>query len=298
LREKEKEQEKENDNEKRLEKNTSYNNNNTNNNFIDSNNQNQNQNKNQINKILCNFDFYINHNKNIFNLLEKIFKKTKDLQIFEIYTNIFELIPYLSQIKIIDLFLIFLNISDLIEKIILKIRIENNIDLLIISELNNINNDIFDIFKYFLFDDFRIINKEKKENLNSNLFNNNNNIISLSEGFIDLILNENFEIFNKFINSFKQKFDVVLKGNLLFINLISPKNNSIFKHKIRNEILPFFLEIKLRISKIEYTENTFIELLNNLEIIFTDMNTEGDYKYKSIPLSFSNTKIRKNEFDK
>ncbi len=242
--------------------------------------------------------------KDIFNFLSKPTKKTK---IIDIYLKIIDLLEFIPIIKYLDSFKILLKILELFEKIFIKFKLENKLKL-IPNEIKEFNLHIISFFKFYLFNDMQILQRNFKEDMIcsfSNYNENDNNKENKSNSkdiikiaFTDLIIknfSENLKLIKKIFN---ENFYEKLNDNLCFFNIISPKNNSIFKHSIKNEVLPFFLEINIRVSNIEYTENILIELIKNLDITLITLNDEIDIIKKNYSISFSNTRIFKNEFER
>lgn len=267
------------------------------------------------------FDLNKNEIHEIVNYLTNTSKKSK---IIEIYMKIFDLLEYINFIKYLQLFGIFQIISELLEKIFLKFRLENKKNL-ISQEIEEISFNIFSLFKFYLFNDLEIIqqkiSKITKKKTPKSTFNfiiaeadvsnfNRQEILQKQEitpkefdiqgAFSELIEDNKTEKLTNLKKYFYEKYFETLNITLCSFNILLPKSNSIFKFNHTNEVLPFFLEIKLKISNIEYSDKIPLEIIKNLNVILINLNDDIDVsnKKKLIRLSFSNTKILKNEFER
>jgi hypothetical protein len=242
-------------------------------------------------------DFEINE------IVNSLSKSGKKIQIIDIYMKIFDLIEYIPSIKYLDLIGIFVTITDLLEKVFLKFRLENKKDK-ISHEINELNNSIFLFFKFYLFNDLEIlcVNNKLNNNKNTKLNESSNqkeiSVFDFHYALTDFIISNNTDKIKNLKKYAYENFYESLNDNLCFFSILLPKSNSIFKHTLKNEVLPFFLEIKIRISNVEYSDKILMELIKNLDMILLDVNNQLEVAKKIIPLSFSNTQIHKNEFER
>lgn len=258
---------------------------------------------------------YYESNSEINEIYNCLKKQSKTCKIIEIYMKLLDIVEYIPDIKFLDLLNIFSLFNNLAEKINLKFRLENKKDK-VYYEINELNSQLFFLFKFYLFNDMSIFkeskdlnnelsykvknadNKQKAFELNSSsLFTNSGNI-DYKSAFLEFILNRNLQILKSIKISFYEKCFDALNEPILFFRILSPKNNSIFKHTNKSENIPFFLEISLKINNIDFSDTTFLELIKNLEVVIIELNEEIETRKKSFSLSFSNTQLKKNEFEK
>lgn len=244
------------------------------------------------------------NNYEITEIINSLTKSGKKIKIIDVYMKIIDLIEYIPSIKYFDLINVFMSITDLLEKVFLKFRLENKMNK-ISEEIKELNSNIFMVFKFYLFNDLEILHKKKIRLSNNNdsnsedlLNKNNKKLFDSHKSIYDFIINNDVITIKNLKKHVYENFYDILNDNLCFFNVLLPKNNSIFKHSIKNEVLPFFLEIKIRISNVEYSEKILMELIKNIDITLIDISDELEVTKKNIPLSFSNTHLCKNEFEK